>query len=176
MPGVMLFLVKMKRIIITTIFTILFSTFAIGQTANQVSDAQKKDFIEFLKTLPVKGEFYTDEAIDKSQRYMPVLFALTEKNIENYDIYPFLALSRGLCDRKVHRDYAIRHFSEIRHSTLKLFWAAMLFDEKETSLEIVQFLRNALKSEKQAKILSEMLGPNYKDFQRRVKAYSEAKK
>ena len=71
----------------------------------------KKDFIELLKTLfPVKGEFYTDEAIDKSQNYVPVLFALTEKDIENYDIYPFLALSRGLCDRNIHRDYAVRHF------------------------------------------------------------------
>ncbi len=172
----MFFLVKMKRIIITAIFTILFSTFAIAQTANQISDAQKKDFIEILKTLPVKGEFYTDEAIDKSQRYLPVLFALTEKDIENYDIYPFLALSRGLCDRKVHRDYAVRHFSSIRHPTLKLFWAAMLFEEKEVSSEIVQFLRGALESEKQAKMLSEILGPNYKDFKRRVKAYQDEKK
>ena len=172
---VMLFLVKMKRIIITVIFTILFSSFAIGQTANQISDAQKKDFIELLKTLPAKGEFYTDEAIDKSQSSMSVLFALTEKDIESYDIYPFLALSRGLCDRKVQRDYAVRHFSEIRHSTLKLFWAAMLFDAKATSSEIVQFLRGALKSKEQSKILSEMLGPKYKDFQRRVKAYSNEK-
>jgi hypothetical protein len=172
----MLFLLKMKRIIITAIFTILFSTFATGQTANQISIAQKKDFIKLLKTLPVKGEFYTDEAIDKSQHHMPVLFALAEKDIENYDIYPFLALSRGLYDRKIHRDYAIRHFLEISHPTLKLFWATMLFDEKATSLEIVQFLRDALKSKKQAKILSEMLGPNYKELQRRVKAYPDKKK
>ena len=172
----MFFLVKMKRIIITAIFTILFSAFAVAQTANQISAAQKKNCIELLKTLPVKGEFYTDKAITKSQHYLPVLFALTEKDIENYDIYLFLALSRGLCDRKVHRDYAVRHFSKIRHSTLKLFWAAMLFDEKEVSPEIVRFLRDALESEKQAIMLSEMLRPNYKDFQRRVKAYQDEKK
>ena len=165
----------MKRIFITAIFTILFSTFAFAQTANRISDAQRKDFIALLKTLPVKGEFYTDEAIDKSQSSLPVLFALTEKDIENYDIYSFLALSRGLCDRQVHRDYAVRHFADIQHPTLKLFWAAMLFDGKEASSEIVRFLQKALESEKQAKMLAEMLGPNYKDFQRRVKAYKEEK-
>ena len=154
----------------------LFSSFAIAQTANQISDSQKKDFIKLLKALPFKGEFYTDEAVDKSQSYMPVLFALTEKDIKNYDIYPFLALSRGLCDLKAPRDYAVRHFSEIRHPTLKLFWAAMLFDAKATSSEIVQFLRDALKSKEQSKTLAEMIGPDYKDFQRRVETYKDEKK
>lgn len=171
----MFFSVKMKRIIITTVFTILSSTFAFAQTANQIPDVQKKTFVELLKTLPVKGEFYTDEAIEKAQPYLPVLFALTEKDIEKNDIYPFLALSRGLCDRKVHRDYAVRHFSDIQHPTLKLFWAAMLFEEKEVSSEIALFLQKALESEKQASMLSEILGPNYKDFERCVKAH-QAKK
>lgn len=172
----MFFSVKMKRILITTIFTILFSAFAFAQTANQISDAQKKDFFKLLKTLPVKGEFYTDEAIEKAQPYLPVVFALTERDIENYDIYPFLALSRGLCDRKVYQDCAVRHFSEIRHPTLKLFWAVMIFKEKESSSEILLFLKEALDSKEQAKILSEMLGPNYKDFQCRVKNYKVSKK
>jgi hypothetical protein len=172
----MLFSVKMKRIIIAAIFVMLFSSFAIAQTVNQISDARKKDFIELLKTLPYKGEFYNDEAIDKSQNYLPVLFALTEKDIKNYDIYPFLALSRGLCDLKASRNYAVRNFSEIRHPTLKLFWAAMLFDAKATSSEIVQFLRDALKSKEQSKTLSEMIGPDYKDFQRKVKIYKDEKK
>ena len=171
----MFFSVKVKQIFITAIFTILFSTFAFAQTANRISDVQKKDFIALLKMLPVKGEFYTDEAIDKSQSSLPVLFALTEKDIENYDIYPFLALSRGLCDKQAHRDYAVSHFADIQHPTLKLFWAAMLFDGKKNSSEIVRFLRESLKSEKQTKMLSEMLGPNYEDFQRRVKTYKEEK-
>ncbi len=109
------------------------------QASNQISDVQKKDFIGLLKTLPVKGEFYTDAAIDKAGRYLPVFFALTEKDIEKYDIYPFLALSRGLCDRKVHRDYAVRHFAEIRHPMLKFGWGAMLFNAG--ALQISQVMR-----------------------------------
>ena len=38
------------------------------------------------------------------------LFALTEKNIEKYDIYQFLAISRGLCDRQ-YLEYAVRNFA-----------------------------------------------------------------
>jgi hypothetical protein len=147
-----------------------------GQASSRISDVQKKAFIDLLKTLPVDGEFYTDEAIDRAGSYLPVLFALIEHDIKNYDIYPFLALSRGLCDRKVHRDYAVQHFSEIRHPLLKLAWGGMLFDAGATSPEIVQFLRNALASRQQSKILSEMLGPDYDDFRRRVLAYPNANK
>ncbi|HEU0143985.1 MAG TPA: hypothetical protein VFQ47_04305 [Nitrososphaera sp.] len=142
-----------------------------SQASNQISDTQKKDFIELLKTLPHKGEFYTDEAIEKAGPYLPVLFALTEKDIEKYDIYPFAAISRGLCDQKKHRDYAVRHFAEIRHPMLKLFWGAMLFDAGATSPEIVRFLKDALESKEQAKLLSEIIGPQFEDFKQRVKAY-----
>jgi hypothetical protein len=141
----------------------------------QVSAAQKREFIERIKTLPVKGEFLTDEAIDKAGRYLSVLFSLTEKDIEPYDIYPFLALSAGLCARKAHRKYAARHFSEIRHPILKLAWGEGLFGRGPTSQDVVQFLKDALRSEKESKILSEMLGPRYEEFRRRVGAYPNAK-
>ncbi len=159
---------------IALLLTILL-TVAPGQAGTQISDAQKKDFIELLKTLPVKGEFFKDEAIEKASPYLPVLFALSEKDIEKYDIYPFFALSRGLCDRRSHRSYAVRHFSEIRHPELKLGWAAMLFDAGATSAEIARYLKEALESESQSKILAEMLGPNYEDFQRRVKAFRKGR-
>jgi hypothetical protein len=136
--------------------------------ANQISNAQKKDFLNLLKTLPHKSEFFTDDAINTAGPYLPVLFALTDKDIEGYDIYPFAALSRGLCDIKEHRQYATAHFGEIRHSELKLFWAAMLFDEVSPSLEIVRFLKDALKSEAQAKSLAEITGPNFTQFKARV--------
>jgi hypothetical protein len=152
-----------------------FLLFAPSQTTTQISDAQKQTFIELLKTLPVKGEFFTDEAVTKADPYLPVLFALTEKDIQEYDVYPFLALSRGLCTQRKHRDYATRHFAEIRHQELKLFWGSILFDEGPSSPEIVRFLGEALESEKQSQILAEMLGPNYKAFQRRVKAKRKAK-
>jgi hypothetical protein len=121
-----------------------------------------------LTTLPHKGEFFTDDAIKTAGPYLPVLFALTDKDIEGYDIYPFAALSRGLCDNKEHRQYATVHFGDIRHSMLKLFWAAMLFNEGNTSAEVVRFLQDALKSEAKAKLLGEITGPNFADFKARV--------
>jgi hypothetical protein len=136
--------------------------------AGQISESQKKEFIQLLRTLPHKGEFFTDEAVKTAGPYLPVLFALTERDIEGYDIYPFAALSRGLCDDKEHRRYATAHFAEIRHPMFKLFWAAMLFDAGEPSSEIVRFLRDALKSDAQAKALAEMIGPKFADFKRRV--------
>lgn len=142
----------------------------VGQGADQISDARKKEFINLLRALPTKGEFYTDEAVVKAGPYLPTLLALTEKDIEEYDIYPFLAISRGLCDRSEHRTYAVRNFVRIRHLTLKLFWAAMLFDSDATSPEIERFLRDALASKEQAKLLSEMLGPEFDSFQKRIRS------
>lgn len=149
----------------------MFLALAPCQSANHISDAQKKEFIELLKTLPHKGEFFTDEAVEAAGPYLPVLLALTEKDIEGYDIYPFAAVSRGLADQKKYHEYAVRHFTEIRHPMLKLFWGAMLFDAGATSPEIVRFLKAALESKEQAKLLSEIVGPEFEAFKRRVKAY-----
>lgn len=153
--------------VILTILLVLTPSLA----SNQISNAQKKEFIELLKTLPHKGELYTDEAVEKAGPYLPVLFALTEKDIKELDIYPFAAISRGLCVQKKHRDYAVRHFAEIRHPTLKLFWGAVLFEAGVASPEIVGFLKDALESQEQAKLLSEIVGPQFEDFKRRVNAY-----
>jgi hypothetical protein len=140
--------------------------------ASQISDGQKRDFLNLLKTLPHKGEFFTGDAIKTAGPYLPVLFALTDKDIEGYDIYPFAALSRGLCDDENNRQYATANFGNIRHSELKLAWAAMLFDARKPSAEIVRFLRDALKSQAKAKVLAEMLGPNFANFKRRVNSSS----
>lgn len=160
---------------ITAILTLLLVLTSCQASATQISDAQKKDFIELLKTLPHKGEFFTDEAVKRVGPYLPVLFALNERDLKKYDIYPFAAISRGLCDDKKHRDYAIRHFAEIRHPMLKLFWGAMLFDTGRASPEIVRFLRDALESEAQAKLLSEIVGSEFEDFKRRVVAHPAGK-
>ena len=136
--------------------------------ATPVSTAQKQEFLRVLKTLPHKSEFFTDDAIKTAGPYLPVLFALTDKDIEGYDIYWFAALSRGLCDIKERREYATAHFGDIQHSQLKLFWAAMLFDEGKPSNEVVRFLKDALKSEAQAKLLGEIIGPKFTDFKARV--------
>lgn len=101
---------------------------------------------------------------------MPVLLALDEKDLEGYDLYPFAALSRGLCDKKPYREYVVAHFKDIRHPSLQLLWAAMLFDEKAASPEIKQFLSTALHSEQRSKVLQEIVGPQFEDFKKRVLA------
>jgi len=160
---------------ISSIVAIVFALTAC-QAGGRVSDAQKKTFIELLKTLPTKGEFYTEESVKKAAPYLPVLIIITEKDIEMYDIYPFLALSSDLFESQKHRKYAARHFSEIRHPMLKLSWGAMLFDRKSSSPQIVRFLRDALESEEQAKLLAEIYGPKFEKFKVRVKRHPDAKR
>ena len=160
---------------VTSILTLLLILAPYQPGADQVSDAKKREFIDLLKTLPHNDEFFTEEGVKRAGPHLPVLFALTEKDIEGYDLYPFLALSRGLCDVRKHRGYAVRHFAGIRHPELKLFWGAMLFDVGGASTEIVRFLRDALKSEAQAKTLSEIMGPDFDSFKRRVMEHPAAK-
>jgi DNA-binding beta-propeller fold protein YncE len=142
--------------------------------AQDASDAQKKEFIEVLKTLPTKGEFYTEEAVRTAAPFLPALLSLTEKDIEKYDIYPFAAISRGLANNKQHRAYAVAHFAGIRHPGLKLFWAAMLFDSGDASREIVRYLRDALDEPEQAGLLAQMVGPDFKFFKRKVGSHPYA--
>ena len=156
---------KIKQIVIIIVFTFLSFGYAKSQTPNIVSETQKEDFIKTIKTLPHKGEFFTEEGINRAAGSLPILFAFTEEDLSDFDIYPFIVLSAGLADRKCQQDYAIEHFSEIKHPTLKLSWGALLFNKRIKSPEIVNYLKDALKSEKQSKILSEMLGANYKNFQ-----------
>ena len=50
-----------------------------SQASAQISDAQKKEFIDLLKALPFEGEFYTDAAIEKAGPYLPVLICAYRK-------------------------------------------------------------------------------------------------
>ena len=142
----------------------------------KVTAAEKKEFLKLLKSLPTKGEFFTDEAIDKAAPYIRVLLALDAKDLEGYDLYPFLALSGGLLERKKQRDYGVKHFATIAHSTLKPFWAVVLFDKKAASPEIVKYLQAALESEEQSRFLSEIVGPDFDKFKKRMKEYRPEKK
>ena len=157
-------------IMIPHVLLLLLSFVPMQTPANQILEAQKKQFVEVLKTLPHKGEFFTEDAVKTAGPYLPVLFALTDEDIENYGIYPFLAISRGLCDVEEHRLYANNHFADIRHSVLKLIWAAMLFENGNPSPQVVKYLKLALKSDTQARLLAEMAGPNYEDLKRRIEA------
>lgn len=135
----------------------------VGPTAEE-----KRAFLEMLFDLPTDGEFFTEQAIDKAAPDTGVLLALTAGDIEGYDIYPLLALSRGLADRRPSRDYAVRQFGGIAHPTIKLFWAAVLFDDGSVPPEIVEYLQKALASESQSTTLAEMLGPDFEEFKTRL--------
>jgi hypothetical protein len=150
--------------------TILLVLLALGQARpdKPVTDAEKKEFLELVAKLPTQGEFFTKEAITKAVPYTRVLLALTESDLGQRDLYPFLALSRGLIDRKEPRQYGIAHFGTIAHATIKLFWASALFDESPSSPEIVAFLRKALDSKAEARTLAEMAGPGFEEFRERV--------
>lgn len=139
-----------------------------NQTTTYITEIRKQEFIDLLQTLPHKGEFFTDDAIAKAGPYLPTLFALTEADLAEYDIYPFGALSRGLSSHLEHRKYALRNFSKIQHPTIKLLWAVLLFDSAQRSPEIVRFLKDALEDPAQTKILSEGLGPKFSSFKNRV--------
>src|SRR5262249_25955990 len=88
-----------------------------SQAEKEVTAAEKKAFLELLAKLPTKGEFFTDEAVQKAAPHTRVLLALTEKDVGKNDIYPFLALSRGLLDRKEQREYGVKYFVKIAHPT-----------------------------------------------------------
>ena len=158
----------------TSLALILLLAFASASFAQDASPQKKKEFFQLLGTLPTKGEFFTEEAIRKATPYLPVLLSLTQEDIEKYDFYFFVALTGGLAAEKTNRAYALTHFAEIRHPTLKLFWAAMIFRADEGSPEIVLHLRDALNDPDKAKTLSEALGPDFKFFKRKVLSHPDA--
>src|SRR5262249_40551652 len=127
----------------------------------EVTEAEKKEFLKLLATLPTRGEFFTEEAVKKAVPYTRVLLALTEKDLKNYDLYAFGALSAGLRGHKEARQYAAAHFGKIAHPELKLGWAIGLFGRPESPPEVVVFLRKALDAKEQARTLSSMLGPGF---------------
>jgi len=139
------------------------------QGENEVTAAEKTAFFELLATLEIEGEFFTDEAVKKMLPHMRVLLALTAKDLEKYDVYPFLALSGQLAKYKEARASAARQYSTIAHSLLQLSWAVDLFETEESTVEVVKHLKKVVDSEKGSKVLDEMLGPKSEDFKKRVK-------
>jgi hypothetical protein len=148
-----------------------------SQAEKEVAVLEKKAFLDlvYVTKLPTRGEYFTAEAVQKVAPYTRVLLALTEKDLGERDIYPLLALSAGLVERKEQREYGVKHFGKVAHPTIKLSWGVCLFDAKEASPEIVAHLRAALETKGQAERLSQMLGPHFEDFKERVKEHKAAK-
>jgi WD40 repeat protein len=153
-----------------TFFAIAFLlALALVSPAQDASEAQKKEFIKLLYTLPTRGEFYTKEAVEKATPYLPVLLSLTQKDTEQNDLFALVAISGGLSFEKQNRAYVFKHFNEIRHPVLKLFWAALLFNAGDISPDVVHHLRDALNDPARADELSQMTGHSeFKFFRRKV--------
>ena len=111
MPGVQVLLSQGGNMIGVVFATIL--AVIPFQEVKEVTPAEKMAFLELLKKLPSRGEFFTQEAVKMAASYTRVLLALTAKDIQGFDLYPFLALSRGLLDHKEQREYGVKHFDRI---------------------------------------------------------------
>ena len=140
--------------------------------AKPTTAAERAVFLKMVEHLPHKGEFFTPEAVQKAAPQIAVLLALSEQDLKQKDLYPFLALSGQLCERREYRQYGVEHFSDIAHPEIRLSWAAILFDRQPpVSVEIVTYLRQALETEKEANLLSEIMGPEFAEFKKRVAQY-----
>jgi len=92
-----------------------------------VTAEQKQAFIELIKIAPTEGEFLSDEGVEQLAPHIRTLFALGSEDVDKEHIYPFAALSSGLCQRESGWRYGVEHFGEIQHPLIKLFWGALLF-------------------------------------------------
>ena len=154
----------MRSTIVLILICLSFAT-PIADDSKSVNAAEKREFLELVRKLPTEGEFFTDKAIRKAAPHIRVLFALTEEDLEQGDIYPFAALSTGLCRDRKYRKYGVAHFADIAHPSLKLLWAAVLFGtQPPLSTEIIEHLQAALESEERSRELREIIGPeSFKD-------------
>jgi hypothetical protein len=141
----------------------------------EITKEDKDAFVRVLEKAPSEGEFFTAAGIDQLAPHIRTLFALTTEDIAPYDLYPFLAMSRGLCDRPKYLKYGAKHFAEIAHPGIKLGWAVMLFDAGSASSEVVGYLREALQSEERTSELAEFLGPEFEEFKKRLAGWEVAR-
>ena len=144
------------------------TTLVVGCT-HTISPSDKSAFLKLIAELPHKGEFFTDAAIDKAAPSAEVLLKLTPQDLTGQDLYWFLALSRGLCDRDGPRQYAVQHFTAVAHPEIQMFWAVILFDKGTGSPEIVRYLDAALNSDEKAQNLAKIVGPHFSEFRGRVR-------
>jgi len=145
-----------------------------GSTSNHKvppSDKDKKHFLKMLMDLPKDGDVFADEAVKQCGSYMPILFALNESDISVQRVYPVIVLSAGLCDPERYPEnvlYAQEHFESIQHPSIKLFWACMLYSRGGKNQEIMEFMKQELKSSEGRRALKYNLRENWDDFVKEV--------
>ena len=158
----------MRNTLVLILMSLSFAV-TLADDSNSVSATDKREFLALVRELPTEGELFTDKAIRKAAPHIRVLFALTKEDLEQGDIYPFAALSAGLCRDRKYRKYGVEHFAHIAHPELKPFWAAALFGaQPPLSTEIVEYLRAALESKERSQELREIVGPGFESFKERV--------
>jgi hypothetical protein len=144
----------------------------------KVTPEQKKEFLELLEQLPRRGEFFTDEGVQKASPFLHVLLALNKEDINENDYFALLALSRGLHDaKKEHREFAVKHFAKIPHPVIKIFWGIVLFRySSDVSPEITRYLRESLDDRELSEIIRSMAGPEFEAVRKQIIATGEKQK
>ena len=129
---------------------------------------QKRDFFALIPTLPTDGDMFAKEAYRTCGPYLQTIFLLTERDLDQYDLYPILCIAGGVCVLDDKREFAVAHFSEIRHPEIKLFVGSVLFEKGWASPQIVVFLRHALQDADASAALAEIVGPHFQEFRNAV--------
>jgi hypothetical protein len=144
----------------------------------KVTPQQKKAFLELMTKLPSRGEFYTNEGVQKAAPFLHVLLSLDKKDITEDHYFAILALSRGLHDsRKEHREFAVKNFEKIPHPVIKISWAIMLFRfSREVTPEVTRYLRDSLDDNERMEFIRSMLGPEFAAVRKQIVAKAEMKK
>jgi hypothetical protein len=140
----------------------------VGQLPKEVSDADKQAFFKLVPSLELQpaghAAIFTEKSVRKATPFATVLFALTEKDLENKDFGVFMILTTQLGGVEEARKYGIKNFVNIAHPKIKLFWAHALYAEKVAPPEIVTYLRNALESREARWELNDFYGPGFRAF------------
>ena len=158
--------------------TMLVFAFLLGQTPTEplATEAEKKALLKLIKTLPTQGEFFAPEGVEKAVPHTRALLALTEDDIADYGLYPFLALSAGLSGEKKARDVAVKNFERIAHPSIQVNWATMLMRDPKIQPIIVRHLKKAIDAPKGTKTLAATRDPRFDGLKVEVEAILEKKR
>ncbi len=124
-----------------------------------ITPQQKQEFVDLLATLPTEGQFYAKEAVHRAKPYLPHLLSLTESDLKDREMYPFLTLSSDMIQDADNLVYVTANFGQIRHPLIKIFWGLAILDRDRPATEIVEYLRTALSDAAQTKQLISFVGP-----------------
>jgi hypothetical protein len=138
----------------------------------KVTPTQKKAFLELVMKLPTRGEFFTNEAIQKASPFLDVLLSLNKNDITENQYFALLALGRGLHDaKKEHREFAVKQFEKIPHPVIKISWGIMLFRfSKQATPEVLRYLRESLDNQERLQLMRDILGPDFETFRKQIVA------